>query len=174
MLLSGITVDADGSPSGHVAWYNHSTNSSRIRFLRPSWSKQKFGVERMEMLAVYFAIADNKRHIGSLAGLRGNDKQMLVQIRTDSKTSVEQLLGLSETRDAIIQRIISAIKTMLGSMSQMITFHYLERTRNIAGLLLEQRKRKQMEELLLYQDQWQYSMNVIRGLDANLCSLASA
>jgi len=126
------------------------------------------------MLAVYFAIADNKHHIESLATLRGKDPQMPVQIRTDSKTSVEQLLGLSETRDAIIQRIIRAIKVLLESMSQMITFHYLERTRNIAGLLLEQRKRRQMEELLLYQDQWQYSMNGTKGLNVNLCSLVSA
>ncbi|MGI0029526.1 MAG: hypothetical protein ACREAQ_07445 [Nitrososphaera sp.] len=141
--------------------------------MKPSSSNQRFGVERMEMLAIYFALADNRRHIERMAALQGKDMRTLVQVRSDSKTSVEQLHGLSEIRDAIIQRICMAIKVLLERTSITITFHHLERTRNIAGLL-EQRKRKQMEELLLYQDQRHYSMNVMRGFAANLYGLAPA
>ncbi|MGH9991351.1 MAG: hypothetical protein ACREAZ_01745 [Nitrososphaera sp.] len=142
--------------------------------MKPSSSNQRFGVERMEMLAIYFALADNRRHIERMAALQGKDMRMLVQVRSDSKTSVEQLHGLSEIRDAIIQRICMAIKVLLDRTPIAITFHYLERTRNIAGLLLEQRKRKQMEELLLYQDQRHYCVNVMRGFAANLYGLAPA
>ena len=67
LRLSSITIDADGSPSGYIAWYNHSANLSRIRALLPSLKNDRYGVQRMEMLAIYFALADNQRHICRLA-----------------------------------------------------------------------------------------------------------
>ena len=49
-----IVIDADASPSGFVAWYNHhSTQKKIIRSVRPAAKNQ-----RMEMLAIYFDIAD--------------------------------------------------------------------------------------------------------------------
>jgi hypothetical protein len=66
--------------------------------------------------------------------------QLVINIRSDSKTSVEQLQGISEVRDSLMQRICAAIKKLLERMmSFMIIFNHLDRTRNIAGLLLEQR-----------------------------------
>ena len=67
-------------------------------------------------------------------------QQLVINIRSDSKTSVEQLQGISEVRDSLMQRICAAIKKLLEKMmSFMIIFNHLDRTRNIAGLLLEQR-----------------------------------
>lgn len=149
MRLSSITIDADGSPSGYIAWYNHSTNASRIRTLRPSIRNDRYGVQRMEMLAIYFALADNQRNIRRMAeGQR--KKRMVVNIRSDSKTSVEQLQGISEVRDGLMRRIYAAIRGLLERMSYMIVFNHLDRTRNIAGLLLEQRHRKEEERRIAY------------------------
>lgn len=58
-----ISIDVDGSPSGYVSWYNHFHNKSKIRVLRPSIEYERYGVQRMEMLAVYFAILDNLKGI---------------------------------------------------------------------------------------------------------------
>ena len=60
--LSNMMIDVDGSPTGYVAWYNYHTEASRIRPLRAALKNDKFGVQRMEMLAIYFALADNYIH----------------------------------------------------------------------------------------------------------------
>ena len=146
LRLLSITIDADGSPSGHIAWYNHSTETGKIRVLRPSTKNDKYGVQRMEMLAIYFALADNQWQIKRMASnqrkrqQQQQQQQLVINIRSDSKTSVEQLQGISEVRDSLMQRICAAIKKLLEKMmSFMIIFNHLDRTRNIAGLLLEQR-----------------------------------
>ncbi len=54
-----IAIDVDGSPSGYISWHNHFYNKSRVRVLRPIIKNERFGVQRMEMLAVYFAILDS-------------------------------------------------------------------------------------------------------------------
>lgn len=148
-VASIITIDADGSPSGYIAWYNHSTNLSKIRALRPALKNDKYGVQRMEMLAIYFALADNLRHIHRFAACQ-RKKKLIVNIRSDSKTSVEQLQGISEVRDSLMRRICAAIRKLLGRMAHRTVFNHLERTKNIAGLLLEQRRRKQEERRMLY------------------------
>jgi 3-phosphoglycerate kinase len=109
----------------------------------------------MEMLAIYFALAENQRQISMIANRQGK-KQLVVNIRSDSKTSIEQLQGISEVRDAVLQRICAAIKKLLEKMAHMIIFSHLERTRNHAGLLLEQRRRKEIEKYLMHQYQKQY------------------
>lgn len=149
MRLSSITIDADGSPSGYIAWYNHFTNASRIRMLKPSVRNDRYGVQRMEMLAIYFALADNQRNIMKIANGQ-RKKRVVINIRSDSKTSVEQLQGISEVRDGLIRRICLAIRNLLERISYMIVFNHLDRTRNIAGLLLEQRRRKEEERRIAY------------------------
>ena len=149
MRLSSITIDADGSPSGYIAWYNHSANLSRIRALRPSLKNDRYGVQRMEMLAIYFALADNQRHIRHLAEGQ-KKKRLVINIRSDSKTSVEQLQGISEIRDSLMKRICSSIRKLLDRMAYMTVFNHLDRTRNIAGLLLERRRRKEEERRLTH------------------------
>ncbi len=160
LRLSSITIDADGSPSGYIAWYNHSTDDHNIMFLRPSAKNEKFGVQRMEMLAIYFALADNQRQLSRIAK---SQRQLVVNIRSDSKTSIEQLQGISQVRDTILQRICFAIKRLLKRMPFMILFNHLDRTRNIAGLLLEQRKRKEEEKLLMYQYEKYYGTQRLTG-----------
>ena len=54
-----IAIDVDGSPSGYISWHNHFQNKSKIRTLKPYKKNERFGVQRMEMLAIYFAISDN-------------------------------------------------------------------------------------------------------------------
>jgi hypothetical protein len=155
MRLSSITIDADGSPSGYIAWYNHFTETRKIRALRPFPKNDRYGVQRMEMLAIYFALADNQRQINRMASSQ-RKKQLVVNIRSDSKTSIEQLQGLSEVRDNMLQRICMAIRKLLERMAFMIIFNHLERARNIAGFLLEQRRRKEEEKFLMHQYQKQY------------------
>jgi hypothetical protein len=171
LRLSSITIDADGSPSGYIAWYNHSTETGKIRVLRPSTKNDKYGVQRMEMLAIYFALADNQWQIKRMASNQTKKQQQLViNVRSDSKTSVEQLQGISEVRDSLMQRICAAIKKLLEKMmmSFMTIFNHLDRTRNIAGLLLEQRRRKEEEKFMMHQYQKQYYCCSMDGLLGDL------
>lgn len=155
MRLSSITIDADGSPSGHIAWYNHYTEDPGFKALRPPAKNERYGVQRMEMLAIYFALAENQRQLSMLAKSL-KKKQIVVNIRSDSKTCIEQLQGISKVRDAVLQRICTSIRKLLDRMPYMIIFNYLERARNHAGLLLERRRRKEIEEDLMHHYQKQF------------------
>ena len=134
-------IDADASPSGYIAWYNHYSESSHARAVRPVSKNEKFGVQRMEMLAIYFALADNLRNITRI--LKYRKRRILIAIRSDSKSTVEQLLGLSQIRDGLMRRIFFAISNLLTRVRYTIIFHHLKRSHNIAGLLLEQWKIKE-------------------------------
>ena len=151
MHLLSTTIDADGSPSGHIAWYNHTTETSKIRSLRPSAKNDRYGIQRMEMLAIYFALSDNQQHINKIVSSQSR-KHFIINIRSDSRTTVEQLQGASGIRDELLQKIYLAIKKLSEKMRYtIINFSHLERTRNIAGLMLEQRRRKEEEKLWIRQ-----------------------
>jgi len=140
-------IDADASPSGLIAWYNHFTDKKTIRTIRPTTKKERFGVQRMEMLAVYFALADNLNIIMNRTKYRRKKNKVVVAIRSDSKSTVEQLLGLSQIRDVLLRRIYSTISKLVAKIKCVVTFDHLERSRNIAGLLLEQKRRKELERM---------------------------
>jgi hypothetical protein len=146
-----IEIDADASPAGYVAWYNHSSQTKKIRPLKPAAKNERYGVQRMEMLAVYFAIADNLSEIRKLARRRKKNRGVMISVRSDSKSTVEQLLGLCAIRDVIMQRISSAIAKLLARIRCTIKFDYLGRSQNIAGLLIEQKRRKEREAQLILQ-----------------------
>lgn len=132
-------IDADASPCGYVAWYNYYTESSHVRVLRPVPWNEKFGVQRMEMIAIYFALVDNLRNIGRILK-RNKNRRVLIAIRSDSKSTVEQLLRRSQIRDELMQRIFRAISNLLSRLRYTIVFDYLKRSHNLAVLLLEQWK----------------------------------
>jgi hypothetical protein len=155
MHLSSITIDADGSASGYIAWYNHSTGIPGFKILKPPAKNERYGVQRMEMLAIYFAIVTNQRQISMLASIN-RKKRIVVNIRSDSKTCIEQLQGVSKVRDAVLRRICESIRKLLDKMPHMIIFNHLERARNHAGLLIEQRRRKEIEKNLMHRYQKQY------------------
>lgn len=149
----------DGSPSGYVAWYNYYTNANRIRIIHPVVKNDKFAVQRMEMLAIYFAVIDNSLHFANIMRKKkmlqqqkqGPEQQLTIDIRSDSKSTIEQLHGLSEIRNILLQRIYMAIKRVLNEITfpYNVLFNYLERARNIAGLMLEQLGRKRREQLII-------------------------
>lgn len=141
-----LFIDADGSPTGHIAWYNHFTKTNLIRSLRPAIKNDRFGVQRMEMLAIYFAIADNHKHFQKpLRKKRGRVRRVIINIRSDSKSTIEQLKGICEIRDKILSRIYERINGLLNYMSYQISFKYVQRTNNMAGLLLEKRRGEKKE-----------------------------
>jgi hypothetical protein len=126
--------------------------------IHPVVKHDKFAVQRMEMLAIYFAITDNSLHFANIMKkkkmLRQKqvpEQQFIIDIRSDSKSTVEQLHGLSEIRNVMLQRIYTAIKRALHETTfpYAILFTYLERTRNIAGLMLEQLGRKRREQIII-------------------------
>ncbi|HZI71949.1 MAG TPA: hypothetical protein VFD60_12380 [Nitrososphaeraceae archaeon] len=80
MHLSNIIIDVDGSSSGYTAWYNHFTGNSRIRKVRPAVKKDKFGVKRMEMLAIYFALVDHRLHFKTMSKNTKKKQQGLQQL----------------------------------------------------------------------------------------------
>ncbi|MDQ3848368.1 MAG: hypothetical protein M3261_05365 [Thermoproteota archaeon] len=138
-------IDADASPCGYIAWYNYYTQSSHLRMLPPVPKNEKFGVQRMEMLAIYFALADNLRKIKKTVKHKKKIR-VLIAIRSDSKSTVEQLLGRSQIRDELMQRIFLAISDLLSRVKYTIIFDYLKRSYNLAGLLLEQWKVKEWDK----------------------------
>jgi hypothetical protein len=86
----------------------------------------------MEMLAIYFAFADNQHQINRIVGRQRKKKHLIVNVRSDSKTSVEQPQGISGIRDKVLQKIYMAIKKLSEKMIYMIIiFNHLERERNL-------------------------------------------
>ena len=147
MRLHNIVIHADASPSGCVAWYNHSTENHRIRKVRPAIKNERFGVQRMEMLAIYFALVDNLKNINRIIG-KHRKRRIVVAVRSDSKSTVEQLLGLAQIRDSLMRKISSAIAKLLAKARYTIIFDNLERSRNIAGILIERERRKERERMM--------------------------
>jgi hypothetical protein len=69
----------------------------------------------MEMLAICFALSDNQQQINKI--LSGQSKRhLIVNIRSDSRTTVEQLQGLLGIRVKVLQKIYMAIKKLLEKM----------------------------------------------------------
>lgn len=132
LRILNIAIDADGSPSGYITWHNHFTNKSKIRTVRPSIKNERFGVQRMEMLAIYFAIVDNLRAFKKLKRTR-----QIIIVRSDSKSTIEQLNEKTEIKDNLIQRIYRSIKRMLDKVTYTIVFDYQSRTENLAEKIIE-------------------------------------
>jgi hypothetical protein len=130
-----ITIDVDGSPSGYISWHNHFQNKSKIRTLKPYQKNERFGVQRMEMLAVYFAISDNLKTFRKK--LKRKDKKKIIVIRSDSKSTIEQLNKRSKVKDSIIKRIYNSIIKIMEKISCTLVFDYLRRTSKKAGKILE-------------------------------------
>lgn len=135
-----IAIDVDGSPSGYISWHNHFQNKSKIRTLKPYKKNERFGVQRMEMLAIYFAISDNLKTFRKK--LKRKDKKKIIIIRSDSKSTIEQLNKRSKVKDAIIKRIYNSIIKILEKISCTLVFDYLRRTSNKAGKILELLRRE--------------------------------
>jgi len=92
------------------------------------------------MLAIYFALADNIRYIRRKTS-KHRKGRVVIAVRSDSKSTVEQLRGICQMRDSVMHRIFFAIANLLSKVRQtIIVFSHLERSYNTAGLLLEQRK----------------------------------
>jgi len=142
LRVLNIAIDADGSPSGFISWHNHFNNKSKIRSLRPSQKNEKFGVQRMEMLAIFFAISDNIKAFKKLKRTR-----QIVIIRSDSRSTIEQLNNKIQIKDKIIQRVFESIKRMLKKISYTIVFDHLKRAKNKAGQILENIFRKNIKYL---------------------------
>lgn len=141
-----IIIDADASPSGYIAWYNYHTENSRILSVRPAPKNERFGVQRMEMLAIYFALRDN---VAQIRKTLKRAKRLIIEVRSDSKSTVEQLRGVAEVRDVVMKRIVAVIGKLLAKIGcTTIVFDHLERSRNIAGLMLEQRRRREREKAM--------------------------
>ena len=102
----------------------------------------------MEMLAIYFAIADNLVNIIKMSSGRRKKRRVIIAVRSDSKSTIEQLRGMSEVRDLVMQRIRNVITKLLLKIKYTLVFDYLDRSKNIAGLLLEQKRRKEREKMI--------------------------
>jgi hypothetical protein len=132
-----IAIDVDGSPLGYISWHNHLYNKSKIRILKPSIKNEKFGVQRMEMLAVYFAISDNLKVFKKL-----KKRKKTVIVRSDSMSTVELLNKKTGIRDDIIRRIYNSITRILEKVTCNLVFDHLDRTKNTAGKILEHIRKK--------------------------------
>ena len=132
-----IAIDVDGSPLGYISWHNHLYNKSKIRILRPSIKNERFGVQRMEMLAVYFAISDNLKIFKKL-----KKRKKTVIVRSDSMSTVELLNKKTGIRDDIIRRIYNSITRILEKVTCNLVFNHLDRTKNTAGKILEHIRKK--------------------------------
>ncbi len=147
LQLHSIVIDADASPRGYYAWYNHYSKEPCVKPIRPAARNERFGVQRMEMLAIYFALAENIPKIAR-AAKRQKRRRVLIAVRSDSKSTIEQLKGLCEIRDPLMRRIAATITRLMGKIRYTIVFDHLDRSQNMAGLLLEQKRRKERERFM--------------------------
>ena len=130
-----IAIDVDGSPSGYISGHNHFQNKSKVRTLKPYKKNERYGIQRMEMLAVYFAISDNLKAFRTKLKKKG--KRKVIVIRSDSKSTIEQLNKRSKVKDDIIKRVYNSIVKIVEKISCTLVFDYLRRTNNRAGKILE-------------------------------------
>lgn len=140
MRVLNIAIDADGSPSGYISWHNHFNKQSKIRSIKPSLKNEKFGIQRVEMLAIFFAISDNLKAFKKIK----RTKQIVI-IRSDSRSTIEQLNNKALINDEILQRIYESIKRMLQKICFVIVFDHLTRGKNRAGRILENIFRKNIK-----------------------------
>jgi hypothetical protein len=103
----------------------------------------------MEMLAVYFALSENLIAIKKAIRRGRKSRRVSICVRSDSKSTVDQLLGICAVRDLLMQRIFRAIAKLLARIRCTITFDYLGRSSNMAGLLIEQKRRKERESQMV-------------------------
>ncbi len=136
MRVSNIFIDADGSPLGYISWYNIFLKKSAIRYIKPTIKNEKYGVQRIEIIAIYFALVDNLKIFTKTKKNRKLRKHIIV-IRSDSKSTIEQLNKRIKIKDKIIRRIYESIQRKLESTSLTIIFDYLNRNKNKAGMILE-------------------------------------
>jgi ribonuclease HI len=137
--LNEILIDVDGSPRGYVAWYNHSTNNSMIRTTRSLPKNIKFGVQRAEMIAIYYALKDNIELF--LSGKISGKRKICIDVRSDSRSTIEQLQGISRIRDKKLLVMSKRIMRLLLRNGLRIVFHYVQRNMNIAGVILDLQRR---------------------------------
>jgi ribosomal protein L1 len=95
------------------------------------------------MLAMYFALLDSLKYLTVTKHVKRTfSKNFNMQIRSDSKSTIEQLIGKCEIKDALIQRIYVSINRLLHRIPQLIKFSHVKRSRNIAGILLNEKRRR--------------------------------
>jgi len=133
-------IDVDGSPLGFIAWYNHKTRNSMIRIIQPLVKNLKFGVQHVEMAAVYYGVRDN---VETFLKVRNPKRRKIyVDVRSDSKSTIEQLQGLSRIRDRKLLKIAKSIMKMLSRFKLQIVFNHVKRNKNMAGYILDLQRRK--------------------------------
>jgi ribonuclease HI len=138
--LKELIIDVDGSPLGFIAWYNHRTKNSLIRTIQPAAKNLRFGVQRAEMAAIYYGLRDNIMPI--LKTINSKRRKICIDIRSDSKSTVEQLRGISKIRDRRLRKITRCIMKMLSRIRLKIVFNHVIRNKNIAGHILDLQRRE--------------------------------
>lgn len=138
-----LCIDADGSPTGFVAWYNHRTDICRIRNLRPMIKKLKLrSTEDGNVGYLFCSPRQSRIFYSSKNTKRRSSKKLNIQIRSDSKSTIEQLSGVCEIKDSILERIYNSINVLCKRIPRSIRFTHVKRNKNIAGIILEEKRQK--------------------------------
>jgi len=111
-----------------------------IRIIQPLVKNLKFGVQHVEMAAVYYGVRDN---VETFLKVRNPKRRKIyVDVRSDSKSTIEQLQGLSRIRDRKLLKIAKSIMKMLSRFKLQIVFNHVKRNKNMAGYILDLQRRK--------------------------------
>jgi Reverse transcriptase-like len=93
----------------------------------------------VEMAPVYYGLRDN---IGPyIKAGRSKRKKIFVDLRSDSKSTIEQLKGLSKIRGHKLSRITKSIMKILSRIKLKIKFKHVHRNKNMAGQILDLQRR---------------------------------
>jgi Reverse transcriptase-like len=84
-------------------------------------------------------------------------KKLNIHIRSDSKSTIEQLIGKSEISDVLIHRIYGSINRLLLRFPQRIKFSHVRRSKNIADILLDEKRSERY--LQIYEIFYQGTVN---------------
>ena len=92
------------------------------------------------MAAIYYGLRDNILPLIKINNSKS--RKISIGIRSDSKSSIEQLQGLSKIRDWKLFKITRSIMKMLSRIKLKIVFNHVDRNENIAGHILDLQRRE--------------------------------
>ncbi|HEX7179708.1 MAG TPA: hypothetical protein VF220_08280 [Nitrososphaeraceae archaeon] len=91
------------------------------------------------MIAIYYALKDNIEVF--LSEKISGKKKIRIDVRSDSRSTIEQLQGISRIRDKKLLVMFKRIMRLLLRNGLRIVFHYVQRNMNIAGVILDLQRR---------------------------------
>ncbi len=92
------------------------------------------------MVAIYYGLKDNIKPL--LESKTSGRRKICIDVRSDSRSTIDQLHGASKIRDWKLLKIIRSVMKLLLNKTMSIVFNHIRRNKNMAGLILDFQRRR--------------------------------